>query len=239
MNIFRTFVWFIYFWLFLIMKIPGLMRANKLQREGRIEELDAYTGKVVGRWARSLLRIAGAKVTVRGQENMYDGAAVYVSNHQGNFDVPIMLGHIGQPKPLMAKAELTKLPFIRDWMKHLRCIFVDRKNVRQAMNSLKQAQELVENGYSIVVFPEGTRSKGDQMGEFKNGAFRIAVKTGVPIVPICIQGSYKLMEANGNLIGPAAVTVTILPPVSTEGLTKDEIQALPQRVQAMIEQAMK
>ncbi|MGZ9583937.1 lysophospholipid acyltransferase family protein [Paenibacillus marinisediminis] len=237
MKVLRTLVWFIYFWLYLIVKVPGLMKVNKLQREGRIEELDAYTRKVVGRWARSLLKVAGAKVTVRGQENLLDSAAVYVSNHQGNFDVPIMLGHIGAPKPLLAKIELEKLPFIRDWMKHLRCIFIDRKNVRQSMNSLKQATELVENGYSIVVFPEGTRSKGDQLGEFKSGAFRIAVKTGAPIVPIRISGSYKLMEANGNWIGPAEVEVTILPPVPTEGLSKEDIAALPERIQAMIEQA--
>ena len=237
MKIVRTLIWFTYFWLYLIVKLPGLYKANKLKREGRTEELDAYTGKVVGQWARSLLKVAGAKVTVKGQENLHDGAAVYVANHQGNFDVPIMLGYIGTPKPLLAKIEIAKLPFIRDWMKFLRCIFIDRNNVRQAMNSLKQATEQVEQGYSIVVFPEGTRSKGEQFGEFKNGAFRIAVKAGVPIVPIRISGSYKLMEANGNLIAPADVFVTILPSVPTEGLTKEEITALPERVQAIIEQA--
>ena len=237
MKILRTIIWFIYFWLYLIVVMPGLYKANRLKREGRIQELDAYTSKQVGRWARSLLRVAGAKINVQGQENLMHTPAVYVSNHQGNFDVPIMLGCIGNPKPLMAKKELTKLPIIRDWMKHLRCIFVDRYNVRQAMNSLKEAGQLVEDGYSVVVFPEGTRSKGDQMGEFKNGAFRIAVKAGVPIVPIRINGSYKLMEANGNLIGPANVDVTILPPVPTAGLSKEEIAALPGRVQGMIEQA--
>lgn len=237
MKILRTIIWFIYFWLYLIVVMPGLLKANRLQREGRTEELDAHTSERVGRWARSLLRVAGAKINVQGEENLLDTPAVYVSNHQGNFDVPIMLGCIGKPKPLIAKKELTKLPIIRDWMRHLRCIFIDRNNVRQAMNSLKEAGQLVEDGYSVVVFPEGTRSKGDQIGEFKNGAFRIAVKARVPVVPIRINGSYKLMEANGNLIAPAEVDVTILPPVSTAGLSKEEIAALPGRVQEMIEQA--
>jgi 1-acyl-sn-glycerol-3-phosphate acyltransferase len=234
MKFIRTIVWFIYFWLYLLVLIPGLLKANRLQRQGRIEEHDAYTSKQVGRWARSLLKAAGAKVTVRGMEHMPQGAAVFVSNHQGNFDIPIMLGHIGTPKALMSKIEISKLPLIRDWMKHLRCIFVDRSNVRQAMNSLNDAAKLVESGYSIVIFPEGTRSQSDELGEFKPGAFRIAAKSGAPIVPIRIQGSYKLMEANGNWIRPAHITVTILPAIPTEGLSKTEMAALPEQVKDII-----
>ncbi|MFC7678187.1 lysophospholipid acyltransferase family protein [Paenibacillus sp. GCM10028914] len=234
MKIFRTIIWFFYFWLYLLMMIPGLRKANRLQKQGLIEEHDAYISKHVGRWARSLLKAAGAKVTVHGMENIPQNAAVFVSNHQGNFDVPIMLGHIGKPKALMAKVELSKLPIIRKWMKHLQCIFVDRNNVRQAINSLNEAAKLINNNYSVIVFPEGTRSKGEQLGEFKPGAFRIAAKTGAPIVPIRIQGSYKLMEENGFWISPAEVTVTILPPISTAGLSKTEIAALPEQVKDLI-----
>jgi len=234
MKIIRTIIWFIYFWLYLLVLIPGLVKANRLQRQRRIEELDAYTSKQVGRWARSLLRVAGAKITVQGTENIPQNPAVFVSNHQGNFDIPIMLGHIGKPKALLAKIELAKIPFIRVWMKHLHCIFVNRSNVRQAMNSLNEAVKLVESGYSVVIFPEGTRSKSDELGEFKSGAFRIAAKTGAPIVPIRIQGSYKLMENNGFWITPADVTVTILPSIPTEGLSKTEIAALPEQVKELI-----
>ncbi|MCG7409624.1 1-acyl-sn-glycerol-3-phosphate acyltransferase [Paenibacillus sp. ACRRX] len=234
MKFIRTLIWFIYFWLYLLFLIPSMLKANSLYRKGRFDELDAYTAKQVGRWARSLLRVAGAKVEVQGLEHMPKDGAVFIANHQGNFDVPIMLGHIGAPKALMAKVELTKLPFIRVWMKYLRCIFVDRKNVRQAMNSLNEAAELVKNGHSIVIFPEGTRSKGDHIGDFKNGGFRVATKTGALIVPIRINGSYKLMEANGNWIRPATVKVTILPPVPTAGLTKEETAALPEQIKELI-----
>ncbi|TQR45886.1 lysophospholipid acyltransferase family protein [Paenibacillus popilliae] len=234
MKFIRTLIWFIYFWLYLLFIIPGMWKANRLYKQGRYEELDAYTAKQVGRWARSLLRVAGAKVTVRGLEHIPDGGAVFISNHQGNFDVPIMLGHVGKPKALMAKAELAKLPFIRVWMKYLRCIFVDRSNVRQAMNSLNEAGKLVESGHPIVIFPEGTRSKSEHIGEFKNGGFRVATKTGFPIVPVRISGSYKLMEANGNWISPAHVEVTVLPPVSTAGLSKEEAAELPEQVRTMI-----
>ncbi|WP_084509180.1 lysophospholipid acyltransferase family protein [Paenibacillus assamensis] len=237
MKIIRTIVWFIYFWVYLIGLLPHLNKAKRLQREGRTAELDAHVAKHVVKWARSLLRVAGAKVTVRGEENLPAEPAVYVSNHQGNFDVPILLGYLGNPKSMFAKQEIGKLPLIRDWMKLFRCIFVDRNNMRQAMNSLKEATELVANGHSVVVFPEGTRSKSDQIGEFKNGAFRIATKTGAPIVPIRISGSYKLMEANGFWISPAEVELTILPPVQVEGLSKEEMAELPERVRSLIESA--
>jgi hypothetical protein len=86
------------------------------------------------------------------------------------------------------------------------------------MEAMRQAQALVQAGESVVVFPEGTRSKGDAMGEFKAGAFRIACKAGAPVVPVAIDGSYKIMEANHNLMKPAHVNITILPPVETAGL---------------------
>ncbi|UHA71896.1 lysophospholipid acyltransferase family protein [Paenibacillus sp. 481] len=234
MKFIRTAVWFIYFWCYLLCLMPKLRKAKAMQREGRIEEMDAYVAKQVGDWARSLLRIAGAKVKVNGLEHMPDGAAVYIANHQGNFDIPILLGHLGAPKAMFAKAEIAKLPLIRDWMKLFRCIFVDRSNARQAMNSLKEAGEVVASGYSVVVFPEGTRSKGDPIGEFKSGAFRIATKSGAPIVPVRIDGTYKLMEANGFWITPAEVEITILPPVPVDGLSKEEIAALPEQVRTLI-----
>ncbi|ANE45290.1 acyl-phosphate glycerol 3-phosphate acyltransferase [Paenibacillus swuensis] len=233
----RTIVWFIYFWIYLIALMPSLWKANRLEREGKLEERDALTAAVVRRWARSLLRVASVKVTLKGAEHLPKEAAVLVSNHQGNFDVPILLGYVGTPGALMAKKELLRMPIISTWMHHLRCIFVDRENVRQAMKSLQQAAELVSGGHSIIIFPEGTRSKGDAIGEFKGGGFKIATKAGAPIVPIRINGSYKVMEANtfGFLIRPAEVEVTILPPVETSTLTKEEANALPERVRDMIE----
>ena len=118
----------------------------------------------------------------------------------------------------MAKIETKKIPLVRTWMKLLDCVFIDRKSPRHSMEAMRQAQALVQAGESVVVFPEGTRSKGDAMGEFKAGAFRIACKAGAPVVPVAIDGSYKIMEANHNLMKPAHVNITILPPVETAGL---------------------
>lgn len=238
MRYIRTVIWFVYFWVYLLVLYPEMKKVERLEREGKTAEHDALASKHVTKWARSLLRLAGAKITIRGEEHIPEGAAVYMANHQGNFDVPIVLGYLDKPKAMMSKIEVKKLPLIRSWMEHLNCIFVDRNNVRQSMNSLNDAADLVKKGYSVCIFPEGTRSKGGPIGEFKSGGFRIATKTGAPIVPIRIEGSYKLMESNGYWIKPAEVTVTILPPVEVSHLSKEETALLPERIRTMIEQVI-
>ena len=96
---------------------------------------------------------------------------------------------------------------------------------------------MLEQGKSMVVFPEGTRSRGDQMNEFKAGAFRMACKAGAPVVPVAIDGSYKIMEANHNLMKPAHVTITILPPIETAGMDRAAQHALGEETAARIAQA--
>ena len=138
-----------------------------------------------------------------------------------------MLLYLDRPHALVAKVETDRIPLVRTWMRLLDCVFIDRDNARKSMEAMNKAGELVKSGKSVVVFPEGTRSKGDQMGEFKAGAFRIASKVGADVVPVAIDGSYKIMEANGGLMKPAHVNVTILPPVSTAGLDRAQLKQLP------------
>lgn len=230
----RTLIWFIYFWLYLLFLIPRMKKAERLAAEGKNDELDVLVQYNVRAWAGALLRLAGVSVTVTGLEHIPKCPAVFVCNHQGNFDIPILLTSLPRANGILAKQELKKLPFIRTWMCFFGCVFVDRKNPRQSVAALGQAAKNVENGLSVVVFPEGTRSKGDEAGEFKAGAFKIATKTKAPIVPLRMDGSYKVMEQNGNWIRPAAVRLTVLPPVETAGLTKEEIKELPEHVRALI-----
>ncbi|WP_312640466.1 lysophospholipid acyltransferase family protein [Hydrogenoanaerobacterium sp.] len=230
----RTIAWFIYFWTYLVFLIPKMRKVERLDAEGRAAERDAIVQREVRNWANALLRCAGVRVHVSGLENIPDETAVFVSNHQGNFDIPILLTALPHANGLVAKQELKKLPLIRTWMKHLTCVFIDRQNPRQSVAALGAAADNVRNGYSVIVFPEGTRSKGDKIGEFKSGAFKIALKTKAPIIPVCIDGSYKVMEANGNWIRPAEVNVKILPPVFTEGLSKEDAKDLPEQVRSLI-----
>lgn len=230
----RTVVWFTFFWIYLIYLIPQMLRAKQLDKRNAVKERDEYVHKTVSRWARTLVKLAGGKINVTGEENLpVDEAVVFVSNHQGNFDIPILMGYINKPKAFIAKIETKKLPLVSTWMKHMKCVFMDRKDIRQSVQAINEGADLLKQGYSMVIFPEGTRSKGEAMGEFKQGSFKLATKAGVPIVPVAIKGSYRMMEEKG-FIRHAYVEVIISKPVRTEGLTREELQQLPDRVKEII-----
>lgn len=232
---FRTIFWFVYFWLYLLKILPEYFRVNSLLKKGKIKERDMLVDSVAAKWARDLLKLAGARVNVTGVENVpADRAVLFVSNHQGNFDIPILLGYIDKPKAFIAKIEMLKLPLIRTWMRQMNCVFMDRQDMRQSLKVMNEATEYLKQGYSMVIFPEGTRSKGETMGEFKAGSLRIAMKANVPIVPVTIKGSYKLMEQNGFVIKPADVEIVISEPIETAGLTKEQANGLNEKVYSII-----
>lgn len=231
----RTLIWFTYFWLYLLLCIPVSLYIRHLAGTDG-PKADRYVAHFVGNWARRLLKLAGAKVTVTGQENLpQSGAYMVVANHQGYFDIPIMLSCVGEPRGLVAKQEIDRIPGIRTWMRYLHCLFVDRSSPRAGAQTIVDGAKLLESGHSLTIFPEGTRSKGGPMREFKAGAFRIASRAGVPVVPVTIDGSFRLMEGNKMLIRPAEVKVTIHPAIATAGMGREELRALPHTVKDTIE----
>ena len=175
----RTIIWFIYFWVILICYCPFQWYAAYLERKGKIKQKEALVSKCVTAWAWSLLKLAGVRLTVSGKENIPNETCIYVSNHQGNFDIPILLTCLDKPHALLAKKEIRKIPMVRTWMKLFGCIFIDRNNMRNAMTAINEAIEAVKQGKSMIIFPEGTRSKGGEMGQFKGGAFRVCEKSRV------------------------------------------------------------
>lgn len=236
---FRTIIWFIYFWVYLIKVMPAYLKINRFFKAGKLQERDILVHTEVSKWAKALLKLAGARVKVTGAEHVpKDRAVLFVSNHQGNFDIPILLACIDKPKAFVAKVEILKLPLIRSWMKQMNCVFMDRGDMRQSLRVMSEATEYVKQGYSMCIFPEGTRSKGDAMGDFKAGSLRIATKANAPIVPVTIKGSYKLMEKNGFAIKPADVELIISEPVETAGLSKEQLSELHHKVQGIIAEKM-
>lgn len=219
----RTLIWFAFFWGIIFISIPALHKAKKLDKAGKIEERDEYVQKWSRWWNSNLLKIAGVKVELRGLENIPDRPVVFIGNHQGNFDIPVLLTHMPKPCSYVAKDAIEKLPIIRGWTYLMRCIYIDRDNFRQSVKALNGAAKMmVEEQRSVVIFPEGTRSRGGDIKRFKGGAFRIATKSKSPIVPFYIEGTYNAMEANKSFIKPANVIVSFLPMIETEGLTKEE-----------------
>lgn len=234
----RTIIWFIYFWGYLLFALPKMKRAQRLQAAGELDARDALVEPMIQKWARALLRLAGVQVELTGLENIPEGPAVFVPNHQSYFDIPVLLAWLDKPHPLVSKQEVKKIPLIRTWMELLDCVFIDRDNARQSVTALgTAAANMTQRGRSFIIFPEGTRSRGEEVGEFKNGGFRAALKAGVPVIPVVIDGTYKAMEANHTWIHPASVQVKVLPPVPTQGMSREEAKCIGERVRSLILEA--
>ena len=186
----------------------------KLNRQGKIAERDACAHAIARNWAKSGLAMNGSSINVIGTENIPKiGGVLFVANHQSNFDIPILVGHVPRDKGFIAKLELLKVPSFSRWMKYIGCIFIDRKDPRQSLTAINNAAERLKAGHSIVIFPEGTRSADGTVGPFKAGGLRLAMKAGVPIVPVTISGSKNIMPKGSSLIKSAHVNVLISPPL--------------------------
>lgn len=216
----RTAVWFISFFAVLPATLPFLRKAKKIQPPERFR----YVQEIASIWANFLLKVAGADIRVHGQEQIPDEPVVFVANHQGNFDVPIMITATKRPKAFISKIEVQKFPIIPRWMELMGCIFIDRSDRRQSIQAIRSGVETIQGGQSMVVFPEGTRSKGGPMKEFKAGSLTLATSSGAKIIPVAIQGSYRLLETN-NRIKPGHVDVTFLPAIDPADLPNKEVAA--------------
>lgn len=229
----HTIIWAIYFILYLIVVSPVMLYCRHQIKKGNREKVIPLINHMVYHWADRLLWAAGAKIEVIGQENIPEGTAVFVANHQSDFDIPVVLTQTGDPRALLAKVSLSKIPGLRGWMDLLQCVYVDRSDEKQSLRALMDSTKLVKSGVSMTIFPEGTRSKGGPVKEFKGGAFRIATSAKVPVVPISIEGTYHLLEER-NRIHSGTVRVMIHEPIPTAGMSRQEVRELPERVRQQI-----
>ena len=188
-------------------------------------------------WAfRVVLWIAGTSITVLGEENVpKDEAVLYVGNHRSYFDIVMTYVRVPRPTGYMAKVEMLRYPSLNIWMKYLHCIFLDRTDIKAGMKSILDAIDKIKSGISICIFPEGTRNKTEQMFlEFHDGSFKIAEKSGCPIVPISINNAAEIFENHIPKIKKAHVVIEYGSPIYTKDLTKDEKRRLSATVQEVI-----
>jgi len=231
--VFKTISWFAYLWWSMLLPRFKLM---KLNRQGKIAERDACAHAIARKWAQSGLKMNGSSIHVSGIENVPEtGGVLFVSNHQSNFDIPILVGHVPRDKGFIAKLELLKVPTFSRWMKYLGCIFIDRKDPRQSLTAISEAAERLKEGHSIVIFPEGTRSADGTIGPFKAGGLRLALKAGVPIVPVTISGSKNIMPKGTSLIKSASVNVIISHPLIPDELKGMDSNQIAEKVRNIIE----
>ncbi|UCG13274.1 MAG: 1-acyl-sn-glycerol-3-phosphate acyltransferase [Deltaproteobacteria bacterium] len=193
---------------------------------------------LVGRlWARSILFASGVRVRLDGVDNIdLRQAYVFAANHQSQFDIFALLGCLPVQFRWLAKQELFRIPILGSAMRGADYIPIDRSNRKEAFRSIDQAAARVRQGTSVVIFPEGTRSLDGSLKSFKKGGFYLAIKSGRPIVPVSISGTFLILPKKGFRIRPSVVSVQVGQPVPTEGITVDDRNWLISEVRRRIQE---
>lgn len=186
--------------------------------------------------ARTLCRVLGVRVRVRGLEHLDGRPCVFVSNHRSHFDIAAILGFVPGINRFTAKKELFREPVLGLVMRTMGMIPVDREHPERAIERLRR---LENDGHSLVFFPEGTRSRDGSLAPFKKGAFVTAIELGLPVVPLACRGSERIMPAGGYLsIWPGEMELEILAPIATKDLSYEQRGELADRVRAKIAEAL-
>ena len=177
-------------------------------------------------WSKLFCVISLVKVEVKGRENIKDNESyIFVANHQGAFDIFLIYGYLNHNFKWVLKHTLRKIPMVGKACEAAKHIFVDRTNPKGIKRTIEEAKKTLQGGMSVVVFPEGTRSDNGKMKKFKKGAFQLAVDLNMPVVPMTINGSYKILSKSSFFINPGKLTLTIhkpiMPPV--EGYDMDSL----------------
>ena len=189
-------------------------------------------------WSRILFFTARIRLKVEGQENIPSGTpVVFASNHQSQFDIPALYLALPVQFRFVVKQELFKIPLFGQAMKRAGYVPIDRSGGKKAVKSLRDAVRRIRSGTSVVVFPEGTRSPDGRLLPFKSGALLIALRSGVPIIPIGIWGTYKILPKGSLWVRPGSAVVTIGRPIDTKSYTgKDAKEKLVAHVREAIEE---
>lgn len=190
------------------------------------------------KFARNLVKSTGMTLEVLGKENLpKEGPVLYVATHKSVFDIVILVTLLEEPAIFIGKKEVASMPFVNKWFDALGCIYVDREDMRQALKSIMDGIKEIKNGQSIVLFPEGTRNMSNDLKPFKEGGFKLATKTQVPVIPIALSNTYKVFEEKKR-IQRTKVTVNIGEPIITKDLSKEELANLPKLVEDRVRALM-
>ncbi len=193
---------------------------------------------VVRCWARLTLLATGSTVEVSGKEKLPETRNIcFISNHQGMFDIPMVLGFIGIPTGFIAKQELFKIPALSHWMREIPCVFIDRGSARKAIETFHKSAEVIKAGHPMVIFPEGTRSKSDKMGEFHLGSFKLPAMAGATIVPITIKGSWRIYEIDKR-IHAQKLKLQILDPITPDSEIYNDNRQLAKHLHQLLSQTL-
>ena len=190
-------------------------------------------------WGRALCYLAFVRVEVVGRDN-YDKekSYIFIANHQSAYDIFVIYGWLVSRFKWIMKASLRKMPLIGFACYRAGHIFIDRSNPIQAKHSIERAEQNLKNGSSVVIFPEGSRSKTGRLGRFKRGAFKMAEDLNLPIVPISIKGAFEVMSPSCCFPYPHKITLTFHPAISTDNLSEENIDEFMEYCRDIVSQGM-
>lgn len=199
------------------------------------QRVGSFWGGVV--WSRFNAFLTPVFVNVKGKQNIKNGESyIVVPNHQSMYDIFVLYGWLGLDIKWIMKKELRKIPGVGFGSAKVGHIFIDRSNQRASLQSLNEAKKKLKGGSSVVIFPEGTRSKDGKLLPFKRGAFKLALELGFPILPVTINGTREIMPANAPLnLLPGFATIQIHEPIYIHTLKDENINELMDKVKSVIE----
>jgi len=211
--------------LYLLFLVPFTLFCSLCAVTAGLFDGSGRSGHALARfWSLWLLRVARIRLAVTGLDQVpAAGPVIYMGNHQGNFDIGALTLAIPRRFSWVAKEELFRVPIFGSAMRRAGYIPLDRSDGRKALKSMKLAAERIAAGSSVVIFPEGTRTKDGSLLPFKRGAFLLAAKAGVPIVPFTINGSMQINPRNRLELNPGTISVSFAVPIQAAGVPESEL----------------
>ncbi len=189
-------------------------------------------------WGRGLMYLVPARVSVLGQQHLDQKQSyIVVSNHQSLMDIPILYGWLKLDLKWVMKKELRKMPFLGFACARLGHIFLDRSNRQASIKQLRQVKGELQPGTSILLFPEGTRSRDGKLQRFKGGAFLMAKDLELPILPVSIVGSKQILPPGGMGLRPGSAEMILHPPINIAEVRASSPEQLRDRARQIIAEA--
>lgn len=210
-------------------------RIEVLKAQGKQEEERQAIEEVCKYWSGKVVDYLDLDINVVNPQYLPEhGPVVYVSNHQSYADILVYLNVVKHQTGFIAKEELMKIPLFSKWILRIESLFIKRGDARAALETINEGADMIRNGYSLVIFPEGTRSQSDEMNEFKHGSLKLATKAKALIVPVTIRGTYKVFEQTGVITKGQKVDFIVHEPIDSAKLDRKEQSELAARLEQIV-----
>ncbi len=228
----RTFIVALFLTIYILLVGPPLLLYSLAVGNARL----LYRAGVGG--VMLAVRLVGVRVRIEGLENVPPGPALFVANHTSSADAPAVVGAIPRQVAILLKESLFKFPIVGQTFRLANFVPVNRADHESAVASVERATEALRGGTSFLIFPEGTRSPDGRLQPFKKGAAVMAIKAGVPIVPIACAGAHRIMEKRSLVIHPGEIVVRFAPPLDASRFSLDQRDELNALVRAALAEAL-